>query len=244
MKKIILFILTVTNTLLIQANDKNKSLTDTLHLMKDKQGKSIDIYIERGTEFNHPTYAIWIEDPNGNYLQDLFVTKSVATGFYGHVTRKDGKWLPGPKQIESALPYWYHRINPGKTNMRTIPTQENPVPDAYTGATSKNNVYIRSRLDQNYNQPIVIVFEINQTWDWNEYWTNNKYPESKAYLESAQPALVYKSKAIDLLSENQIVELLPIGHSHPQGENGEINSDLTTITTALKIIGKIQIMLK
>lgn len=26
-----------------------------------------------------------------------------------------------------------------------------------------------------------VFLEVNQTWDWNEYWTNNKYPDDFDY---------------------------------------------------------------
>ena len=35
--------------------------------------------------------------------------------------------------------------------------------------------------------------EINQNWDWNEYWTNDKYPDDENYKMSCQPALVYEA---------------------------------------------------
>ncbi|HDP68410.1 MAG TPA: hypothetical protein ENN20_07935 [Candidatus Marinimicrobia bacterium] len=80
--------------------------------------------------------------------------------------------------------------------------------------------------------------EINQTWDSNHYWTNNKYPDDLEYFTSLQPALVY-AVTIDLDSGISEYFLNPIGHSHYSGKNGLLYTDLTTFTTALQIAKKI-----
>ena len=88
-----------------------------------------------------------------------------------------------------------------------------------------------------------IFLEINQTWDWNNYWTNNKYKENQAYQESAQPALVYKAE-IDPLVKGKPYSLKLIGYSHPLSDDGTINPDISTFTTALNILESITIILK
>jgi hypothetical protein len=35
--------------------------------------------------------------------------------------------------------------------------------------------------------------EINHPWDWNEYWTNAKYPDDEENKNSCQTALVYRA---------------------------------------------------
>jgi len=82
------------------------------------------------------------------------------------------------------------------------------------------------------------MFEINQNWDWNDYWTNDKYQGDKNYLYSAQPAVVYES----LVDQNNLRDryiMRPIGHSHPLGQMGELFTDLSTLTTALQIADSI-----
>jgi hypothetical protein len=84
------------------------------------------------------------------------------------------------------------------------------------------------------------MFEINQNWDWNEYWTNDKFPGDNNYLNSAQPAVVYESM-VDQKELHDRYVMRPIGHSHPSGETGELFTDLSTLTTALQIADSIVI---
>jgi hypothetical protein len=82
------------------------------------------------------------------------------------------------------------------------------------------------------------MFEINQNWDWNEYWTNDKYPGDNNYQYSAQPAIVYESM-VDQKNPDYKYIMRPIGHSHPSGQTGELFTDLSTLTTALQIADSI-----
>ena len=36
----------------------------------------------RGKEHNHPSFVLWAEDMDGNYLQTLFISKAVGSGVY------------------------------------------------------------------------------------------------------------------------------------------------------------------
>ncbi len=87
------------------------------------------------------------------------------------------------------------------------------------------------------------MLELNQTWDWNEYWFNARFPDEKEYRTSSQPALVY---AADLNSEERGTEtqFRPIGHAHYSGKNGSLTTDLSTITTALKIAKNITVKIQ
>ena len=93
--------------------------------------------------------------------------------------------------------------------------------------------------------PVVfnVLFEINQTWDWNEYWTNNKYPGDEEYKTSCQPAVVY-SATININSSQKEYLMEPIGHSHYSGKTGELFPDLSTLTTALEIAREIRVVVK
>ena len=57
-------------------------------------------------------------------------------------------------------------------------------------------------------------------------------------MGSGQPALVY-SALINLESEINEYTLNLIGHSSPDGSNGDIYNDLSGITTADKIVKQI-----
>ena len=133
----------------------------------------------------------------------------------------------GLTKEESSLPMAFTCLN-----------LDNPVPDGYTGATPVKGFVLNTRADKELPPVYRILFEINQNWDWNEYWTNNKFPDDENYKMSCQPALVYeavihKDKAISSIA------MKPIGHSHYSGKTGELFPDLSTLTTALYIADSI-----
>ena len=64
----------------------------------------------------------------------------------------------------------------------------------------------------------------------NATWMKN----GNATVSSAKPAVLEAPK----------IELKPIGHSHYAGENGELFTDLSTLSTALKIAKKITVSVK
>ena len=209
---------------------------DTLITNPEETGANLVFHFEKGESFNHPLMALWLADTTGNYLQTLYVAESIARGLYDHGDKSTGKWLPGPIRRPATLPVWSHSRGVREDDGYYIPTVNTPLPDAITGATPPGDFVIKSRLSHNLPPVIDICFEINQSWDWNEYWTNNKFPDDEDYKASCQPALVYKARINDV--SGNPVELSLIGHGHYSGKDGEIYKDLSTITTAKKITKK------
>lgn len=198
----------------------------------------------KGEEHNYPSFAIWIEDLEGNYIETLFVTQYVGSGKFGHGEIEPGKWKdePGFVRRPATLPYWAHKRNIKAEDGLYVPSPETAVPDAITGATPKNDFLLETGSKVNAGK-FRVLMEINQPWDSNRYWTNNKYPDDNDYFASLQPALVY-SVTIDLDSDETEYFLNPIGHSHPSGKNGKLYTDISTLTTAKEIAEKIIIRLK
>jgi hypothetical protein len=85
--------------------------------------------------------------------------------------------------------------------------------------------------------------EINQSWDWNEFWHNNKYPDDKEYKTSSQPAVVYEAN-INTSESGKEVEFKPVGHSHYAGKDGKLYLELNTLTTALEIVKRCTVMVE
>jgi hypothetical protein len=193
--------------------------------------------LQTGDALNHPTYVIWVEDMEGNYLQTLFITQSYASGVFGHEMLGDSLWMkkPGASHQPAALPYWGHKKGLIK-NKELIPSPENPFTDAYTGATPKGHLKFTTKVE--HSRPFRVLMEINQPWDWNNYWTNNKYPDNPAYKHSAQPSMVY---AVSVWEGESEFYLNPIGHGDPKGESGKLYTDISTMTSAKKIIKSIRI---
>lgn len=200
---------------------------------------------EAGDAHNHPSLAIWIETVDGKFIQTLFATKSVATGVYNYKDAGNLKWEKGSGRAErpAALPYWFHKRNNQIEGDAILPTPENPVPDAYTGATPKSNFTIDLKSDKQLKGKVRVMLELNQPWDVNDFWTNSKYPDNNQYLTSCQPALVY-AVVVDFNNLMPVYYLNPIGHSHPYGADGRLYTNLTTFTTALDIFKWIKLEVK
>jgi hypothetical protein len=221
----------------------NISESDTLTTNMNEKGPVIIVDFTRGKNFNHPLMAVWIEDTNGHYLQTIYVAESIAKGIFGHADASAGKWMPGPLRRPAALPVWSHSRNIKEEDDLYIPTTKTPLPDAVTGPTPQGNFTLISKLAENIPSIFNVYFEINQSWDWNEYWTNNKFPEDNDYKTSSQPSLIYMAR-MDTISGMKHFEFNLIGHGHYSGKDGEIYRDLSTITTAKNITDKIHIYLR
>jgi hypothetical protein len=204
------------------------------------QGPALEIEMVKGEGHNHPLMAIWVETPDGQFVQTLYVAESIGKGVFQHGDASRGFWQPGEIQRPAALPYWSHKRGIKNANGLYLPTPANPVPDAYTGPTPPRSFILTTRLDEPGLTRINLLFEINQTWDWNEYWTNNKFPGDEEYKTSCQPALVY-SVSIDLEHPEDLYSMKIIGRSHYSGADGKLYSDLETMTTALHIASEIRV---
>ncbi|MFP4467347.1 MAG: hypothetical protein ACLFN2_00085 [Bacteroidales bacterium] len=213
---------------------------EMIYTLRDSAGPVMEVVFQQGRAHNHPLMAVWIEDSNGNYIQTLFVAESIGRGVFRHGDSSDGRWKPGPIRRPAALPYWSHQRGIRAEDGYYLPTHDNPVPDAITGPTPKGNFILHSRASAGSSREFIVLLELNQSWDWNEYWTNNKFPGDEHYMSSSQPALVYMV-SVDLDNGISEYELLPAGHSHWSGQNGNLYEDLETITTALDIAETIMV---
>lgn len=205
-------------------------------------GKGPELQVEfiRGEAHNHPLMAIWVEDTNGNYIQTLYVAESLGKGIFQHGDATSGQWLPAEIRRPAALPVWSHSRGVKETDGLFVPTPENAVADAYTGATPQISFVLNTRLDQPGPDKFYVLFEVNQTWDWNEYWTNNKYPDDPVYKTSCQPSLIYRA-LVDLNDGKKEYDMKLIGRGHHSGKDGKIYTDLETMTTALNITRSIKV---
>ncbi len=222
-------------TLPAAAQRKKAEQIEVIRTNVDGLGREIVLTVTPGEAHNHPMMVVWLEDTAGNYLQTLYVNESTGKGYFNYAQQQQGKWQPGELLRPASLPVWAHRRNIKNTLGNFMPTAEAPVPDAYTAATPPAGFVLMSHPDKPLQQKVVVLMEINQSWDWNEYWTNDKFPDDADYKSSAQPSVVYAA-TIDLNEPTQSVNMTAIGHGHPSGSNGELFSDLNTMTTALHIV--------
>ena len=216
--------------------------TDTLYTNTESQNISFEIQFTKGAEHNHPLMAIWIEDMDGKYIETLYVAESIAKGVFRHGNSSSGRWLPGAVRRPAALPVWSHSRGVKESDGLFVPTENTPMVDAVTGETPSGNFILIAKAVNALPDNINMFFEINQPWDWNEYWTNNKYPDDEHYKTSCQPALVYQVEMHVRDTTEYTFDL--VGRSSHNGSDGNIYKDLETITTAKNITKELRVELK
>ncbi len=203
-------------------------------------GTELVVNMTKGKHHNHPSFAIWLEDLEGNVIQTLFVTKSVGTGIFQYGDAGDGTWLriSGPASRPASLPYWLHRREVAKTAEFSMPNPENKVPDAYTGATPSADFRLKAIPLKTLPERFRLLVEVNQPWDWNAYWSNEKHADVPNYHTSAQPSVVYAVE-VNMNDLMDTYHLNPIGHGQFAGTDGKLYTDLSGMTTALDIFKSI-----
>ncbi len=199
-------------------------------------GYQIELEFTTGKGHNNPSFALWVENMNEEFIQELFVTQAVATGIFRYGDSSSGKWEAGQKMYKATLPYFIHK----RSDNAEIPTKDKPIIDAHTGATPQSDFILKTKTDAKTNAKFRLVLEINQAWDTNNYWHNAKYPNEKEYRNSCQPSLIY---AVTIDPNNLMEEytLNPIGHGHYAGHDGKLYTDISTFTTALTIAESIKL---
>jgi len=225
-----------------ERNSKVSAVPDTLDYRAAETNLVLEFSFHKGESFNHPTFAIWLEDLDGNYIESLFVTKYIATGIFGNADAGDGSWSdkPGESIRPAALPYWGHKRGVVSRDSLYVPTPENPVTDAITGATPTKDFIMYLPVESTLPEHFNLMFEINQSWDWNEYWTNGKFPGNLNYQSSSQPSVVYQTN-LELTNIGRPAQMKAIGHGHYSGKDGSLTTDLNTLTTALDIASDVKV---
>lgn len=228
---------------LLAQNSAKDTQIERITVNTEAEGTNLEITFRPGRGHNHPSFAIWLEAPDGQYIETLFVTAYVATGVFRFGSIESGKWEPAPVQRKAALPYWGHKRGVINEFGNFIPSVKAPLPDAITGPTPKGAFVLHARSGRILQGDFRVLIEINQTWDWNPFWHNNKFPEDAEYRTSAQPAVVYAAdfKAGEY---DKSAEFRPIGRSHHSGASGELYTDLHTLTTAMEIAGLITVKIR
>lgn len=246
----IAFLLSIMFLISCQSGNQGKSSKarkqDTLSMLSSNRlalGNVLEIEMLKGKAHNHPTFVLWVEDMDGRYIQTLFITRAIGQGIFTYADNSGNKWKPGEVKRPAALPYWAHKRGILYEDGSLLPNPRNKIPDAYSGATPQGSFMLNTRTDEVLKGKVRLMLEINQTWDWNEYWTNTRYIDDAEYKTSCQPAIVYSAE-IDLEKPGLSIEMKPIGHSHHSGKTGDLFTDLSSITTALHIADKLVVTVK
>ena len=165
-----------------------------------------------------PQLAVWLENPESGEIRTLWVSHRMAKA----------DWV-GKIECLSCLPLWTNRY---KQKYRTAapPTREAPLTEGISGATPKEKLVIRADFPAENSWDIFI--EMNVSGDYNRFFPANDEWGVPNQEGNGQPSLIYKGTI------NPEKPPILIGYTM---KNGEINYDLSPITTARKVIESIRI---
>ncbi|HEY6530200.1 MAG TPA: hypothetical protein VIZ65_16045 [Cellvibrionaceae bacterium] len=221
-------------------------------------GEAMRIDLRSGPQFDWPQYAFWLETLDGTLIQPLYVTRKLAQNqFDTRVTRKAeglvftsnplkaGKeaaifdFVSDPDSASDrarpeSLPVFLHKLAQAhSTHDATI--------DGYAGATIQQSFLLSTRAKSPVAAPYRVRFEINQSFDFNDYYSSDRFPDDAIYSGngySAQPSLIYEA-VINPGSNQRYYPMQLIGRGHHSGQDGDIHADMNNMTTALEIIDRI-----
>lgn len=210
----------------------------------------LKVNIEQGEEWLHdyplflgikkknpPQIAVWIEDVDGNYISTVYVSHKIASQSWQSA---------GGNRRKEALPHWCHKRGIKYEDGLYLPTKNNPVADGISGATPQNGFSLKISPTERLQQFIVKV-EVNHSTDFNDNWPKSAKEGENNYSGgkdgSGQPAVVYAAY-VDLASGERVFHAHITGHSSPDGTDGEVYEDISSLTSALHIVKSITIEIK
>ena len=263
-------------TLRVTSNPTETTGTLNYLMINKQSSKSdnsrISVDMRKGPAFLWPQYAIWLESLDGKDIYPLYVTSSIATNnFTNHVTLKETNQIfinnpfrqkgfvfsnvfnakndPDTKHTRirpESLPVFLHRLGIQNEEGMFVPHGDQILPDAVTGATMKESFVYRTQIEQKLEGQFLVRFEINQSFDFNDYYRSDKFPDDPIYSGSGfsgQPSVVYEA-LVDFDSEQKFYLMHLVGHSHHSGADGKLYTDLINITTAKQLVDRIVIELQ
>lgn len=219
------------------------------NLLEYNQG-DIRVKVEKGTAYLHdfplflgierknaPQMAIWVEDTAGNYVATIYVTGKIANQSWS---------FAGGNRRKEALPCWCYARGVRYGDGLYLPTKSEPLTDGVSGATPRESFEVKMTPLSGLKHFVVKV-EVNHSTDFNEYYPKSAKEGDKGYsggkMGSGQPAVVYAAE-VNLESGEKEFKAVLIGHSSPDGSNGDVFPDVTKLTTALRIIKEIIVSVK
>ncbi|MEN8152576.1 MAG: hypothetical protein ABFR75_01015 [Acidobacteriota bacterium] len=163
-----------------------------------------------------PQVAIWLEDLENNEIRTIYVTRRTA----------ENDWY-GKTECPVSLPLWQSR-------------KKKNLPDGVSGATEKN--FIKRSLQIKKDITFNIFIEVNVAGDYNRNFPANFENGSPDPQGNGQPSIIYRGKIKINKGERTIPEV--IGRSMQLDPVKDVISDMKGITSALKVIKKIEVYIK
>jgi hypothetical protein len=186
------------------------------------QGRRFTLHLVPGPEYEfatrwfifsvpiYPQVACWIESPQGDYVDTIYVTAKGA-----------GKtWVSAPPGGRpESLPVWFHLR---KKRSAAVDTISGPTP---RGDTTRDSGLAAALSSGTY----VVKLEINRSYDYND-----RYTRANSGV-NGQPSLIYECRITVGEGPSQGI-FEPIGTGSVDGSDGNVRPGLEGITTALKLL--------
>lgn len=181
---------------------------------------------------NPPQVALWIEDTEGRYVATVYATHKIATQSWQ---------AAGGSRRREALPHWCYSRGVRYSDGLYLPTKRQPLTDGISGATPRGSFEVKLCPGSGLER-FVLKAEVNHSTDFNAAYPENARPGDPGYSGgkegSGQPAVVYAAQ-VDLPSGQREFEAVLVGHSSPDGNSGEVEADVSDLTSALRIVKRI-----
>ena len=230
-----------------KTNEADKSIYYQIDLSEGNTNKNFTLDMVTGAAYKHweqvflnigytvvPQMVVWLEDSQGNFVKTLYISGKSSNSDFIDVDNP----LFSERKIRrpEALPIWSHKRGQKSEDGLFMPSLENPVVDGISAATPLGSFSLETGIPvdtENY----IVNLEINRSYDWNEYWSFDKFPDDFVYNDGSngQPSLLYQGK-ISLSDSKQVVLLDVVGHGHYSGKDGNVYVDLSGHTTALEMV--------
>jgi len=200
-----------------------------------------------------PQMALWLEDADGGYVSTIYVTRRAAF--------EDWLGVTGLAEREAArrpLPVWAgkHReigVEPmaacaachGKRRSDDKAVSDDPILEGLTGRAPSSGFSLEWAVPERVGPGTYRVrAEVNHWADPNDRYAvglpEDDPNQSGGRPGSGQPSLIWEG-IVEIGADPNDCDLVVIGHGHPAGLDGEIDPDLTGLTTALSIVDTIRV---
>jgi len=230
-----------------QKQDVAQSLYEVIEV-NTENGIQLSIDLKRDEHYWHPQMAIWTEEMNGDYIETIYVSKATAQGlFFGGRSKDNFKTFDTEKDAlgndyrrVNALPVWSHKRGVQYPDGMYVPPNSNPLPDGITGATLSDNFLMHTSTKATGQFKVRV--EINVAFDDNEYYSEYDFPDDEEFHagtgQLGQPSIIYET-IVDMEDGRDYYLMDLVGHGHHSGQDGKLNRDLSTLTTALEIVERL-----
>ncbi|MBX2848426.1 MAG: hypothetical protein KTR16_08900 [Acidiferrobacterales bacterium] len=223
----------------------DRQTNTTLYTRFESSGRKLELEVKAGEHYSGPgpkilgvtksvipQMAVWLEDIDGKFIETLYVTKKASDSSY-----LQGFFGEEQARRPEALPHWAHSRGVREDDGLLMPSADQPIADALTGATPLSSFELQSVTTATTGE-LVVKLEINRSFDFNEVYHPGAFPDDPIYSgsgNSAQPSLIYAAR-IDLDQDTPYYFMDLIGHGHHSGKTGEVYPDFTGITTAKDMV--------